>query len=461
MSDIKPPIKRDFYAIITNASGDRVLLIEDEDSNLWVLPHWEALKAIHPSVFNSWVIQTLRERYSLETIVIKDYYFQRIFENNEFRATHRVLILQLRGGSTNLGWHGMSEITPQKFANPLHAELIQRWLLENSTGQIPLGRMPWARLGWFEKAEKWVTDFVKAQNWQITAPIEQRKSDVISAQLKVSTSAGNLYLKAVPPYFKDEPVFGQLLEKLLPGEVPQILEVEASKGWILMTDFKGQAVAEFSDFSVWEAAVREYANLQITCIPYVEELLQAGARDRRLKILGGQIEKVLGRDDLWLVGETRGLSQEELDQLHAAIPHLQALCLELAAFGLPETIDSGDFHAHNVAVTAKGFVFYDWSDLSVTHPFLSLNPFRESGEDAKAGPDYWEKLTRAYLEPWQKFLPQAELERALQLADLIGCASQILNYAWIHDNIESEDYQAIDGGFIYFARKLLDSLKNL
>ncbi len=456
MSDIKPLIKRDFYAIITNASGDKVLLMEDNER--WGLPHWEASKAFNPSVFAPWVIQTMRECYGLETILLKEYYFRRIFENNEFRGTHRVVLLELQGGSTDLGWYGPEAIAHHEFAVPLHAELVHRWLHENSIGPIPPLRMAWARPGWFEKARDWVTNFVGRQGWQLTGPIEQRKADVISAQLKIPTSVGNLYLKAIPPYFKKEPVFAVVLEKLLPDKVPHILGSDAEDGWILMSDFKGETLAEVKDFAVWEAALREYARLQIGCVEHTEELLQAGARDRRLSVLGEQLEKVLERDDLWLVGQAMGLSQAEVNQLHAAIPRLQAICLELAAFGLPETLDSGDFHAHNVALTSNGFVFYDWSDLTVSHPFVSLNPFVEYSANFEDRPDYWERLTKAYLEPWQVFLPQSELDCAYRLAYILGSVVQVLNYTWIRDNIEPEDYTNVDGGFIHYARMLLEAL---
>jgi hypothetical protein len=41
---------------------------------------------------------------------------------------------------------------------------------------------------------------------------------------------------------------------------------------------------------------------------------------------------------------------------------------------------------------------------------------------------------------------------------MLGNAVQVLNYAWIHDNIEPEDYPNVDGGLIHFARMLLETL---
>ncbi len=458
MSDFISPPKRDFYAIITNAGGDKVLLLEE--NNHWLLPHWEAQQAFDPGAITPWIINTLRELYGLETMVLKEYYSQRIFENNQFRGTHRVIALELREANFSVGqanWVGLENIAgaSQKFVFPLHGELVEKWLLENTAGQIPPERAPWARVGWFERARAWATNFVEAQGWQLTGPVEQLRANIISAQLLIPTSAGNLYLKALPPYCKNEAVFGLVLEKILPGKVPHILQSEVDEGWILMSEFRGESLAGIEDFSVWETAMREYARLQIACAEHSQELLQAGARDRQLFRLASLLEEVLRRDDLWLVGESTGLSQEELSQLQAAIPPLQAMCFELATFGLPATIDSSDFHANNVALAQDGFIFYDWSELVITHPFVSLNPFMNYVKDK---PDYWERLVQAYLEPWRVYLPQPELEHAYRLAFVLGSAIQVLNYAWIHDNIEPEDYRGIDFSLVYYAKKILEEL---
>jgi hypothetical protein len=461
MSDSTLLPKRDFYAIITNSSDNKVLLLEE--NNHWMLPHWEAQKVTTASALTPWVIGTVREIYGLETVVLKEYFSQRLFENNQFRGTHRVLVLELREGSLSLekhSWVGLVDLvnSNKTFALSLHAELVQKWLHENSMGQVPHKRADWAKPGWFGKAREWVTSFTNARGWQLTGSIEQRRATIISAQLLIHTTVGNLYLKALPPYCKSEAVFGPVLGKLLPGRVPNILHTEAEQGWILMSDFKGKSLAGIKDLAMWEKALEEYAHLQIDCIPHSEELLKAGVRDRRINTLSQQMEMVLGREDLWGVGEPMGLNQEEISQVHAAIPYLKVMCVKLAAFGLPDTIDSGDFHPDNVVLTSEGFVFYDWSELGITHPFVSLNPFGGFAESFKDRPDYWERLTKAYLKPWQVYLSQPELEQAYGLGYTLGCVAQLVNYAWIQDNIEPEDYQKIDFRFIYYARMLLNEL---
>ena len=45
---------------------------------------------------------------------------------------------------------------------------------------------------------------------------------------------------------------------------------------------------------------------------------------------------------------------------------------ELDAFGLPMSIDHGDLHAGNVLAPGDRYVFFDWHEGAVTHPFFSM-----------------------------------------------------------------------------------------
>src|SRR5689334_19410097 len=97
MSNPTPAITRNFYAIITNAAGDKVLLIEE--NNQWTLPHWQASQGYNPGEIIPWILQTIRELTGLDTYSLRECYFQRVFENSEFRGTHRVMALEAMGGT--------------------------------------------------------------------------------------------------------------------------------------------------------------------------------------------------------------------------------------------------------------------------------------------------------------------------------------------------------------------------
>ena len=57
---------------------------------------------------------------------------------------------------------------------------------------------------------------------------------------------------------------------------------------------------------------------------------------------------------------------------------LGAACDELTASGLPLTLEHGDLWVSNIYVGDAEPQFIDWTDASISHPFLSLGPLLRS-----------------------------------------------------------------------------------
>ena len=78
-----------------------------------------------------------------------------------------------------------------------------------------------------------------------------------------------------------------------------------------------------------------------------------------------------------------------------AIPALVDACHALADSGVPDSLDHGDLSADEVILGEMGPVFLDWSDGSITHPFLSAGVaarrWTRRGDEPRVG---------AYLGPW-------------------------------------------------------------
>src|SRR5919204_6865147 len=80
---------------------------------------------------------------------------------------------------------------------------------------------------------------------------------------------------------------------------------------------------------------------------------------------------------------------------------------ELAAHGIPETIQHDDLHMANLYAQGGRLRVLDWGDSSISHPFASLVvTFRFLEEINKLSPvDPWfARLRDAYLEPWGRNL---------------------------------------------------------
>jgi len=88
-----------------------------------------------------------------------------------------------------------------------------------------------------------------------------------------------------------------------------------------------------------------------------------------------------------------GLTPTEAKALRARIPAFIAACNALAESGVPDSLEHGDLMADEVILGEMGPVFLDWSDGSITHPFLSAASLLGDGA---AGED----PAAAYLGPW-------------------------------------------------------------
>ncbi len=49
------------------------------------------------------------------------------------------------------------------------------------------------------------------------------------------------------------------------------------------------------------------------------------------------------------------------------------MCLRLAEVGIPETVQHDDLHDGQVFVRDGGYLFFDWGDSCVSHPFFTMS----------------------------------------------------------------------------------------
>lgn len=114
------------------------------------------------------------------------------------------------------------------------------------------------------------------------------------------------------------------------------------------------------------------------------------------------------------------------------LPRLGAAAHRLGECGVPDTLVHGDFLPGNVALAARGPVFLDWCEASVSHPFFSAVRFLESSwwdsRPVREQPDVVARLRAAYLEPWARYGPRATLVEAITLAAALQPLHHALTY---------------------------------
>jgi hypothetical protein len=229
--------------------------------------------------------------------------------------------------------------------------------------ELPPPGNPWESPGWFGEAGEWVRE-------RVDVPVEQRSTRSISALLR----AGNTYFKAVPQMFAGEPAITAFLSDHHPGCVPEVLDVDLERGWLLMRDFGDELLSAAHPPHAWVRALESYADLQLAWVDRADDLLGVGAPDRTLPALERDLDVVLADVDAMLPGNPGGVSEAEVEALPALRARLGAAAERVAAFGIPPTLDHGDLHAGNIALSAAGPLVFDWSDACLAMPLVSVTP---------------------------------------------------------------------------------------
>lgn len=255
----------------------------------------------------------------------------------------------------------------------------------------------------------------------VSGPIEQPHVRPWSTVLRVPTEGGDVWFKANMPTQAFEVAVVETLAARRPDLVPPLLAAHLARGWMLQGDGGTrlrEILEETRDFDVWLKILPLYAELQMDVAADRDRLLAAGVPDRLLVSLPGQFEELLTDAEAL---ET--LTRDERRRLAALAPRIEAECRELAAYGLPETIQHDDLHDGQVFVRDGRFLFFDWGDACVSHPFytlvvtLAVLAYRlELDHDA---PEL-DRFRHAYLEPWTRFRTRSELEQAYPLAYRLG-----------------------------------------
>jgi len=221
----------------------------------------------------------------------------------------------------------------------------------------------------------WLEGQLARQGYQ-AREVEQLAVSDLSCILHIQTNRGELYLKCCDPAFPHEPTLTQALSQFWPASVPRVLAINLPQNWMLMED-AGQVLDErhpekARDLACWQEIISAYVGMQIEAISQRDYLLSQGCPDRRLKLLPGLFEAALADKEMWCIGREGGLTHEELTRLRGLMSRLEGMCEELANYGIPETLHHDDLHAGNIMVREERFVFFDWAESFIAHPFYSL-----------------------------------------------------------------------------------------
>jgi hypothetical protein len=304
--------------------------------------------------------------------------------------------------------------------------------------------LQWQNPDWLKPAHEWIHAKTARHGIHITGSIEQPHIYPWSTVLRVPTGEGMMFFKATAPETVYESALTEMLAGWYPDCMPELVAVDTARGWMLMLDGGEQlrlSIRPTQDLRHWNPVISLYAEVQIRLAEHISDILTLGIPDYRLAALPALYTQLLADEESLMIDQPKGLTSIEMRNLQGLTPRFEQICSGLAVFGIPESLNHGDFHDGNVLLRNGRITFFDWGDASVTHPFVSLRTFFVSIEIALKLDDYsftpeMAALLDRYLEPWQKFASKDALLAAYRLSKPV--ASIVKAFAW-HQTISRLD----------------------
>jgi hypothetical protein len=263
--------------------------------------------------------------------------------------------------------------------------------------------------------------------------------------LRVPLADGVAWFKACAPVQAFEPRLTAQLFARYPDRVAEVLGHDEERAWLLLAD-AGTPIRAFGNPpEPWLVALPLYAELQRGEAAHTRDHLAHGVPDLRVATLPARYDDIL-RSEL-------PLEREEIDRLRAFAPRFAALCDELVADNISETVQHDDLHMANVYAQGEQLRVLDWGDSSISHPFASLVvTFRFLEEVTKLPPgDPWfARLRDAYLEPWGR-----GLDGVFALAMRVGTVAHAIAWLRQRNHLRAKERAEFDRWFPIVLRRAI------
>jgi Phosphotransferase enzyme family len=313
----------------------------------------------------------------------------------------------------------------------------------------------WEQPDWRAEAEAWIRARV-----DVRGEIEQPHVRWWSTVLRVPTADDVAWFKAAHPLHSSEPALTLELARLRPDLLVEVLDVDLERSWMLTRDAGTrlrELIGSHGDLRRWEQVLPSYAELQLAAAPLAERLVAFGVPDERLARVPARFEGLVEDRDVLVVDREDGLSEAQYAELRATVPLVERMCRELAAFGIPETVQHDDLHDGNVFLRDGRYLVFDWGDSCVSHPFHTLVVMLRAAaamHDVEPADPLLERIRDAYLEPFGAYGGGSELLDAFSLAYRIGTIGRAL--AWYRSveagipDLDPDDRDSIPYGMKLF-----------
>jgi hypothetical protein len=268
-------------------------------------------------------------------------------------------------------------------------------------------------------------DRIRAWCESVVGPVvamEQHKLRGWATVWRVTTAEGDWFAKQNCPGQQFEVPLMAALARLAPD---RIVPVTAARDGFLLTPDQGAVFQETAgeDLEAWVRLARDAALLQRELVPHRDELTAVGMTELPPALAPDYVAARVDQYAGLPAGDPRRVDADVAARLRAHLPVVRRWAEEVAALGLPVTLNHNDLHENNVFDVDGRLRFFDFGDSLLTEPLgVLLVPLNILGGKLEAGPDdprLW-RVADAALEVWSDLVPMPALRAALPAALQLG-----------------------------------------
>ena len=265
---------------------------------------------------------------------------------------------------------------------------------------------------WWSAASSWIEDAVHRGGGGVVRRTARVPTSGGSIVLRIEDARSAFYFKAASASPYDEGPLLALIGRRCPDEVPELIAHDPIRHWMLTRAVDGRLLFLDGNVERWCGALARFGAMQRRLAPCVDELRTAGCRSFTIRQVVDDLAMLIdptGADALALP-----MTAEERQRLRETAAVWRRLG-ETASIGVGDALDHADLHPNNILVTDRGYVYLDWEDAAVSHPFLA--PHVLLGYVDRLLPDMRPAaaaLRDAYLSAWRDVAPWPALTAAFR-----------------------------------------------
>jgi hypothetical protein len=319
-------------------------------------------------------------------------------------------------------WAKFDRVSPNDISGSPRAA-IQKLL---QTGAM--GHGPFSRLGWTAELMNWAETESSPNHSRFSGHLQQLNGGDDGTLIQISRiNAAPYWFKASNDIGRAELRFTRLLSQRFPDYVPRLIAThEDWNGW-LMED-AGTSLDQLG--AVHSTHLyrlgRALANLQISSIDQVDELIDAGFPDLRIPSLReGIIQLTPAIEHAIQAQRFESAPHLTMNRVHEVLEVFYEACCALEDLPVPDTLIHNDINPGNLLFGEGQWVFTDWEFAAVSNPFVTMEHLTAQLNQDGGTREWIGRLLKAYRRRWRTMILDEHIQSVRPLIPIIAIAMHL------------------------------------